>query len=162
MLPVLQSAYRAHHSTETVLRVISDVFDAADSSNVTLLAFLDLSAVFGAVNPDILIRHLQDTYRLCENALKWIKSFQSNRTQTVSFFECKSSTVDITCGVPNGLVLGPLLFTLYIADAFDIVLSFGENAHFYTDDLQLHLHCPVTSSDLVSRCITDCIRVVNR
>ena len=63
ILAPLQSAYREHHSTETAtLRVASDVFDAADKSQVTVVALLDLSATFDTVDHDILLRRLNISY----------------------------------------------------------------------------------------------------
>jgi len=63
LLPHRQSAYRRHHSTETaLLRVLSDIYAAADKQEVTLLGLLDLSAVFDCVDHDILLRRLRQSF----------------------------------------------------------------------------------------------------
>ena len=73
LLPDLQSAFRAHHSTETaVLKVMSDILLALDSGNLALLTLLDLSAAFDSVHHATLIQHPQKSYGLCDVALKWI------------------------------------------------------------------------------------------
>ena len=86
MMPPLQSAYRSHHSTETALiKVLSDIFDAADLGKVSLLGLLDLSAAFDTVDHDILLWRLQNSFGIDGMALQWINSFLTNRTQAVAF-----------------------------------------------------------------------------
>jgi len=82
--PELQSAYRRGHSTETaVLKMVTDFLLAADRGEVTLLSLLDLSAAFDTVYHDILISRLYHSFGLRDNALSWIKSFITGRTQRV-------------------------------------------------------------------------------
>ena len=82
LLPRLQSAYRRHHSTETaLLRVLSDIYAAADRKDVTLLGLLDLSAAFDCVDHDILARRLQQSFGFRGTALSWLQSFLYGRTQ---------------------------------------------------------------------------------
>jgi len=70
LLPLLQSAYRSHHSTETaLLKVLSDVLTAIDDKKVTLLALLDLSAAFDCVDRDILLSRLQSRFGLDDAVL---------------------------------------------------------------------------------------------
>jgi len=86
LLPELQSAYRRGHSTETaVLKMVTDFLLAADRSEVTLLSLLDLSAAFDTVDHDILINRLYHSFGIRENALSWIKTFITGRTQRVRF-----------------------------------------------------------------------------
>ena len=76
LLPQHQSAYRQHHCTETaMLKVLSDVFLAADSQKVTLLVLLDLSAAFDCVDCDILLHRLQSSFGLAGKVLDWLRSF---------------------------------------------------------------------------------------
>jgi len=78
----LQSAYRAHHSTETaVLKVVADILLALDCSNLALLSLLDLSAAFDTVEHDTLLRRLQTSYGLDGVVIKWFASYLSGRTQ---------------------------------------------------------------------------------
>src|SRR3989441_6086033 len=86
LMPKFQSAYRRHHSTETVLlKVMSDVLSSADRGAVTLLGLLDLSAAFDTVDHEILLRRLKITFGIDDSALSWITSFLSDRTQQVDF-----------------------------------------------------------------------------
>jgi len=75
LLPLLQSAYRSHHSTETaLLKVLSDILTAIDDKKVTLLALLDLSAAFDCVDHDILLFRLQSRFGLDGAVLAWMRS----------------------------------------------------------------------------------------
>ena len=85
LFPRLQSAYRRFHSTEpSILKLASDALLAADREDITLLGLLDLSAAFDTVDHSILINR-QTTCGVHGSVLNWIKSFISDRTQTVSF-----------------------------------------------------------------------------
>ena len=127
LLPLLQSAYRSHHSTETaLLKVLSDVLTAIDDKKVTvalLNALLDLSAAFDCVNHGILLSRLQSRFGLDDSVLAWIRCFLSDRTQGVCFGGRLSAEMSLIFGVPQGSVLGPLLFLLYTAELFDIMAS---------------------------------------
>ena len=73
--------------------------------------------------------------------LKWQRSFLTGRTQVVNFAGEHSSPSTLTCGVPQGSAVSPLLFSLYTADVVRIAQSFGVSVHCYADDLQLYVHC---------------------
>ena len=76
LLPESQSAYRKHHSTETVvLKIVSDILQAADSGKVTLLGLLDMSAAFDTVDHAILLERLQTSFGITSTVLSWIESF---------------------------------------------------------------------------------------
>ena len=81
---ILQSAYRAQHSTETVLlKVMNDILTDCDSGNVSLLNLIGLSAAFDAIDHSILLQHLEITVGVSGTALEWFKSYLSNRHQAV-------------------------------------------------------------------------------
>ena len=116
-LPTYQSVYRKHHSTETaVLKIVSDALLAADRGDVTLLGLLDLSAAFDTVDHKILIDRLRTAFGICGSVLSWINSFISVQTHTVIFNGIPSTQSVLDCGVPQGSVLGPMLFLIYTAD----------------------------------------------
>ena len=142
LLPDHQSAYRQGHSTETaLLKIFSDILDAADSAQVTLLGLLDLSAAFDTVDHDILLTRLQKSYGVDGTTLAWISSFIQGRQQSVTFNGHQFARIQLKYGVPQGSVLGPLLFILYTSDVISIAASLGVGAHSYADDSQLYLHC---------------------
>ena len=74
-MPPVQSAYRQGHSTATaVLKVISDIIDAADSQKITLLGLFDMSGAFDTVDHKILLRRLEESFGVCGQALQWLSS----------------------------------------------------------------------------------------
>jgi hypothetical protein len=116
----------------------------ADDRKVTLLALLDLSAAFDCVDHEILLSRLHSCFSLDGGVLAWIRSFLSDIFQRVSFGGRLSSETVLHFGVPQGSVLGPLLFLLYTAEVFDTIASLGLTGHSYDDDTQVYISAPVT------------------
>ena len=141
LLPPLQSAYQKHRSTETAtIKVMSDIYRAADAGLVTLLGLLDLSAAFDTVDRVILLVRLQHRYDISGLALRCIESYLTGRSQFVRFNGWTSATSMVTCGVPQGSVLGPILSIAYSAEVIGIVEQHGFNVHAFADDLQVYGH----------------------
>jgi len=112
LMPPVQSAYREGHSTETaVLKVISDIIDAADSQKITLLGLLDMSTSFDTVDHKILLLCLEESFSVRSQALQWLSSFLTDRTQAAAFAGSISTPQMLACGVPQGSVLGPCCST---------------------------------------------------
>lgn len=160
LLPRLQSAYRANHSTETaVSKVLSDILLAIDAGDLSALVLLDLSAAFDTVDHHILLRRLETSFGLKGTVLQWLKSYLVGRRQYVRKGPSASSPACIGCGVPQGSVLGPILFLLYTADLSCVIESHGLCCHFYADDSQIYGYCrPHATPDLtvsLSACIDD-------
>jgi hypothetical protein len=161
LLPEMQSAYRKHHSTETaVLKVLSDVYAAADHKQVTLLCLLDLSAAFDTVDHSILLGRLQHTYGLHSTVLQWFSSYLTGRSQSVWYNGLMSATVPIRFSVPQGSVLGPNLFVLYAAEVLAIARSFGFAVHAYADDLQLYDHADLAACESLVTRLSACVEAV--
>ena len=119
-----QSAYRIFHSTETFSteKIHNDLILAMYHSEVTLtwLILLDLSAAFDSVDHSILLTRLQNWFSLDGLSLSWFTSYLSSRSQAVSINDSISAFSTLSCRVPQGSVLGPLLFTLYTTPLMSI------------------------------------------
>ena len=140
LFPLLQSAYRPHHSTETaLLKVKNDILMNMDKQHVTLLVLLDLSAAFDTVNHVILLDRLKTEFGVSGTVLDWFASYLSDRSQRVSIDGVMSEKFDLDCGVPQGSCLGPLLFVIYSSKLFQIIQTHLPDAHCYADDSQLYL-----------------------
>ena len=136
----LQSAYRRHHSTETaLLRVFNDINSAIDNQYECVLVLLDLSAAFDTIDHHTLINRLEKRYGISGLALKWLKSYLKDRKQCVVVDGTYSNPRLVGCGVPQGSVLGPLLFSLYYAPLEDVITAHGIDAMMYADDSQLYV-----------------------
>ena len=162
LMPRFQSAYRRHHSTETaLLRVISDIVGAVDRGCVTLLGLLDLSAAFDTVDHTILLDRLRIRFGVGGGVLGWIRTFLVGRTQQVLYMGRLSSIGRLDFGVPQGSVLGPLLFLLYTAELFEVINRKGLVAHSYADDTQVHLSVPASESPVAARQFSECIEEID-
>jgi hypothetical protein len=150
-LPMMQSAYRKNHSTETaLLKIHSDICSCVDSSKVVLLGLLDLSAAFDTVDHTILLKRLEKSFGISGTALRWIKSYFQDRTCYVVTCRQYSRTITLTCGLPQGSVLGPKLWLLYIKDLEKLITGHGFEYHGYSDDTQLYRCCDPTVSEVSS------------
>ena len=135
----LQSAYRKHHSTETaLLKVHNDIIISMDKGEVTALTLLDLSVAFDTIDHATLTDRLSDWYEISGQAQIWSSSYLQNRHQSVKIEDTFSDKVTLSYGVPQGSVLGPVLFTLYTTPLSAIISSFDINHHLYADDTQIY------------------------
>ena len=115
-----QFGFRKHHSTEYALTLLYDkISSAIDNNELTIGIFIDLSKAFDTVNHQILLDKLSH-YGIREVAFNWFVSYLSNRHQFIQFNDTSSSLHIIKCGVPQGSILGPLLFLIYINDLCDV------------------------------------------
>lgn len=135
----MQSAYRKLHSTETaLLKIMDDLYRIVDDKKAAVLIGLDLSAAFDTINHEILLSRLSSRFGISGSALEWMKSYLEGRSQFVKIgFESSPLTV-CNLGVPQGSVLGPFLFSIYVSPVADVIASFGVQFHQYADDTQLY------------------------
>jgi Reverse transcriptase (RNA-dependent DNA polymerase) len=132
-----QSGFRAGHSTSTALcKVTGDLYSNMDNGDITCSVLLDFSKAFDLVNHKILLKKLK-YLNFSTSALAFFTAYLEQRSQSVHIDSGKSSWTYVPLGVPQGSILGPLLFTIYINDLSRClkVCSY----HLYADDLQIYL-----------------------
>lgn len=137
IFPINQSGFRRQHSTTTALLNISDnIIGGLDQSLATALVLLDFSKAFDTVDHDLLCAKLQ-YYGIEKKALMFFQSYLSNRYQMVRTNLGISQPEPIPSGVPQGSILGPLLFLVYTFDLYTKVENC--NIQSYADDTQVYL-----------------------
>ena len=113
-----QFGFRKGYSTNfATITLIDKISPALDEGNYVLSIFLYLSKAFDTVNHSILCKKLE-FYGIREIALDWIRNYLSDRSQYVEYNNDTSEMKTVTCGVPQGSMLGPLLFILYVNDIY--------------------------------------------
>ena len=136
-----QHAYQPAHSTTTCLaEILNEIYSLLDKNQYVALAKLDLSKAFDSINHNLLIQKLCNL-GLDKNSLQWISSYLENRLHVTKFQNFTSDEHQAKTGVPQGSILGPLLFICFINDlpsAFENTCKmFG-----YADDTQLVITAP--------------------
>ena len=136
--------FRPGYSTQDVLLYVTDTWrKAIDEGKYVGAIFLDLAKAFDCVNHEILLSKLS-RYNIVGDVHNWISSYLENRTQQVLYKGQLSTRGNVSIGVPQGSILGPLLFSIYINDMPSIVLT--SDMSMYADDIEMHC----TGNDLAT------------
>lgn len=144
---LFQSSYKQYHSTETaLLKIQSDILKALDNGSCVLLVMLDLSAAFDTIDHRVLLDRLQSDIGMGGNVLKWFSSYISGRKQAVLIENVRSTMWELLFGVPQGSVLGPLLFLIYMSPLGKVLQKLGVQYHFYADDSQIYVTFDVNAA----------------
>ena len=104
---------------------------------LTCLCLLDLSAAFDTIDHQILLNRLSSWFGINGTALSWLHSYLLNRNFTVNIKNQSSNPYELLHGVPQGSVLGPLLFSLYTTPLSSLISSLSQQHHLFADDTQL-------------------------
>ena len=155
-----QSAYKAHHSTETaLLGVYDDVMFNIDRGNDTLLVFFYLSAAFDTIDHQILFYILEDSLGITDSALALMKSYLDGRQQCVQIESVISEFAELAYVVPQGSVLGPLKLCIYMLPIGSIMRHHDIYFHIHADDTHLYVSFDLSNHnvalDRMNLCISD-------
>uniref|UniRef100_A0A670HUI6 Reverse transcriptase domain-containing protein n=1 Tax=Podarcis muralis TaxID=64176 RepID=A0A670HUI6_PODMU len=155
-LDPFQSGFRPHHGTETALvALVDDLRRARDKGESCFLVLLDLSAAFNTIDHSILLDRLEGL-GAGGTVIQWFRSFLLGRVQKVVVGDECSDPWALTCGVPQGSVLSPMLFNIYMQPLGEIIRRFGLGVHQYADDTQLYLSFksePVKAVKVLCECL---------
>ncbi len=148
-----------NHSTETaLLKILNNIRWNLDNKKHTVLVLLDLSATFDTVDHHILLNRLRHLVGFSGTVFNWFSSYLTNWCFYVSMDACSSGTHEIRCGVPQGSILGPILFNLYMLPLGDVIRKHGISFHSYADDTQLYIAVSPDDTgpiDTLFNCILD-------
>ena len=127
---------------------------------MTALTLLDLSAAFDTLDHQSIIHRLSSWYGISGIALKWFSSYLLDRQQKVKVKNTLSRPMETSFGVPQGSVLGPILFSLYTAPLSSVIQRHQLNHHLYADDTQIYLSLSTSDPELSLTQLQDCLRDV--
>ncbi len=134
-----QSAYTKHRSTETVLlSVCNTITNAMSKQQLTGVCMLDLSAAFDTIDHSILLERLSTWFGIRGSVLTWFTSYLMDRTLSVNVNGYSSLPNDLKYGVPQGSVLGPILFNLYTTPLSSLISSHSLDHDLFADDTQMY------------------------
>ena len=161
LLASRQSAYRPSYGVETALtRVQNDLLQSLDDGNEEILVLLDLSSAFDTLDHGMLLHRLKVTFGVSGIPADWFTSYLHDREQRVIVHGVMSEAIPIRWGVPQGSVIGPLLFICYTTSLQEIIESHGVSCMMYADDQQLYVSVKPGEQHLAISTLEACLRDV--
>ena len=159
----LQSAYKTFYNTETALLMVqNDIMLSLDKGENAILVLLDLSATFDTVNHSLLLSRLYTRFGISGTVFKWFRSYLSDRTQFININEAASTICDLLVGVPQGSVLGTVLYLMYTSPTSEVIKRFCLNFHQNTVDTQLYLAFKSDNIDMFTERVVSCVANICR
>ena len=132
----LSQVQEGHSTVSCIMNLTNEILLQMGNGCITGVVFLDLKKAFDTVDHDILLCKLE-MYGMGANALEWFRSYLKNRVQCAKVNNIVSSELTTRCGVPQGSILGPLLFIVYINDLNEILSE--TKANLYADDTAVYI-----------------------
>ena len=143
IITILVNQHIVQVSTETAfLIVVNDLFLSLNKGNISVLALHDFSSAFDTIDHPILVHRLHTDFGFTDTVHQWFSSYLTDRTHYVSLSNHCSAFINVHSGVPQGSVIGPILFTMYIKPLSAIIDSHSIIHHSFSDDLQLQMSAP--------------------
>ena len=168
MAEKFQSAYRAFHSTETALiKVKDDILRAIDNQRITCLILLDLNAAFDTVSHPLLLNRLKHCFGIQGTVLRWFKSYITDCSQKIVLDDSNNNKAAVSDhailkqGIPQGSVLGSILFTLYTSPLGDICREHDVSFQSYADDQQIYLSFSPTQPGGKDKCLQSLVACIS-
>ena len=148
-----QYGFRQNFSTSlAILDLIEEITTSIDNHNVTVGVFIDLKKAFDTIDHSILLKKLE-IYGIRGIAANWLNSYLSDRKQFVQYSDVNSNDMAIKCGIPQGSIIGPSLFILYINDLHNVskilnFILFADDTNIFLSGKNLTEVCDIMTSEL--------------
>ena len=159
-----QSGYQRFHSCETLnIKMFNDILKSIDEGSTVSLLLLDMSAAFDTVDHTLLLQLLNTDYGLDGTVLKWLEDYLDNRKCSVSINNSFSDILCLLFGVPQGSILGPILFILYTKHLQHIAMKHGLFIQLYADDTQIYIAFKNDDNNSINNCkerIENCLKEI--
>ena len=142
------------------MRVKNDIAVTLDEKGKVVLVMLDLSSAFDTINHNILMNRLQHSVGITDSELSWLHSYITERYQRIAVDNATSADCVMKCGVPQGSVLGPIIYCIDTRPIGDIFARHGLQYHCYADVTQIYMavkhNQPITEAiTKIDQCLTE-------